>query len=58
VGATDEARMTLTEHLLRRSQVYWDVGSPVPIDLFYEMLAAGLDVDALEKQHKESELVG
>jgi hypothetical protein len=50
--------MTLSEHLLRRSQAYWDVGSPVPIDLFYEMLGAGLDVDALEKQHKESELVG
>lgn len=39
--------------LERRARQCWSKGEPVPLDLFYEMLNAGLDVGALEAQYKE-----
>jgi hypothetical protein len=43
--------MRYGEHLLARAMFFWDRGERLPIDLFSEMLSAGLDVDALERTH-------
>jgi hypothetical protein len=43
--------MNLQDHLLRRAQAFWDRGQQLPLDLFYQLLGAGLDVEALEAQH-------
>lgn len=47
--------MTYSEHLLRKASSHWDKHEPLPIDLFYEMLGQGLDVETLERQHKEDQ---
>lgn len=48
--------MTLSEWLIKRARRYWVVGAQLPLDLFYEMLSAGLDVSALEEQFIEEAL--
>lgn len=40
--------MTYREFLLVKASIYWSAGEPVPTDLFYEMLGAGIDVAAEE----------
>lgn len=40
--------MALSQHLLERAERYWKRGRPVPVDLGTRMIAAGLDVTALE----------
>ena len=42
-----------TEQLLDKAQAYWSQGESVPLDLFSEMVAAGLHVEALEDQLKK-----
>ena len=42
---------TYAEWLEQRAATYWDRGEHVPLDLFYEMLGSGLDVEALESNH-------
>ena len=41
-----------TENLLDKGMSYWSQGQSVPLDLFTEMVSAGLDVEALEQQLK------
>ena len=41
--------MTPQEHLLYRAHYYWDHDLPLPLDLFYEMLGAGIDVAEEER---------
>lgn len=43
--------MNAYAYLLRRASVFWNCGQHLPLDLFYQMLGAGLDVDALERKH-------
>lgn len=43
--------MTLVEWLIRRARHYWDKGQQIPVNLFAEMIGAGLDVEALERQY-------
>jgi hypothetical protein len=43
--------MNAREHLLRRATAFWNRGQRLPLDLFYQLLGAGLDVEALEAQH-------
>lgn len=40
--------MDTNRHLLERAEIYWSQGLPVPVDLGTQMIAAGLDVTALE----------
>ena len=42
-----------TENLLDKGMAYWSQGESVPIDLFTEMISAGLDVEVLEQQLKQ-----
>jgi hypothetical protein len=39
------------DFLLRRATAFWNRGQRLPLDLFYQLLGAGLDVEALEAQH-------
>ena len=43
--------MTHSEFLIARAQPYWLRGQSLPIDLFAEMQAEGLDVVALEGKY-------
>lgn len=38
------------DYLMDRAETYWNNCMPLPINLFYEMLSAGIDVDGAEKQ--------
>lgn len=40
-----------TASLLRQAHEYWDIGEPVPLDLFSAMAAEGMDVPALEARY-------
>lgn len=42
-----------TERLIDRAMAYWDVGACIPLDLFADMLGAGLDVETLETKHMQ-----
>lgn len=44
--------MNLIDHALTRAHLCWDVGAPLPIDLFYELIGLGLDVETLERKHR------
>ena len=37
--------------LLRQAHEYWDIGEPVPLDLFVAMAREGMDVPALEARY-------
>lgn len=40
--------------LLDRADAFWTRGEPLPIDLYADLLAAGIDVETLEhRQRKE-----
>lgn len=43
--------MTYTAYLIRHAFAHWDRGDRLPIDLFAEMLGAGLDVQEIEYQY-------
>ncbi len=43
--------MTLIDWLVYRAQHYWERGNQIPLDLFAEMQAEGLDVVSLERQY-------
>lgn len=43
--------MTYSDHLIRKADTFWSQGQRLPIDLFAELIAAGLDVHTLELQH-------
>lgn len=43
--------MNQSEWLIARATQYWDLGQQLPLDLFSELLSAGLDVEALEAIH-------
>jgi hypothetical protein len=45
--------MTYEAYLIRRAIGFWHVGSRLPLNLFAEMLAAGLDVEEIEYQYTE-----
>jgi len=45
--------MNANEFLLRKAERYWNRGLPLPIDLFAQLLSAGLDVEALERKHRK-----
>jgi hypothetical protein len=45
--------MTYEAYLIRRATGYWSTGDRLPIVLFAEMLAAGLDVSEIETQYME-----
>jgi hypothetical protein len=47
--------MKYHDWLLRRANRYWRKGESLPLDLFMELVGAGLDVEALEKQHQQTE---
>lgn len=36
---------------MRQAREYWDIGQPIPIDLFCAMAREGLDVPALEARY-------
>jgi hypothetical protein len=44
--------MTAAERALRRAHLYWDAGSALPVDLFYELVGLGMDVETLEHKHR------
>lgn len=48
--------MSYHDHLIHRASLHWAAGNSLPIDLFSEMLSAGLDVEALEAKHKSDPL--
>lgn len=41
--------MTLIDHLMSRAEGHWGNNQRLPLDLFAEMLAEGIDVDAAER---------
>jgi phage-related baseplate assembly protein len=43
--------MTESEFLIRQAQAYWSQGQRLPLDLFANLISAGLDVDALERRY-------
>lgn len=43
--------VTLIDWLVYRAQHYWERGNQIPLDLFAEMQAEGLDVVSLERQY-------
>lgn len=43
--------MTHADFLIHQATRYWNRGEHLPIDLFAQLIAAGLDVDALERTH-------
>ena len=45
--------MSYRDHLILRAHNIWRKGEPLPMTLVSEMLAEGLDVDALERKYKE-----
>lgn len=45
--------MTHPEFLERQARRYWAQGQQLPLDLFYNMLANGLDVGALEREYQK-----
>jgi hypothetical protein len=47
---------TYHEHLITRAQSHWAVGHRLPVDLFAEMLSAGLDVEELERRNLNADL--
>ena len=40
--------MTLYDHLCAQAEPHWENGSPLPVDLFMKMQAAGIDIDQAE----------
>jgi len=46
--------VTHADFLGRKATAIVQQGRPIPLDLFYQMLAAGVDVDAIERKAKES----
>lgn len=44
--------MDIADHLIARAMPHWERGDTLPLDLFAEMVSEGLDVDALERQHR------
>lgn len=38
--------------LIEKAQSYWAVDEPLPLDLFAELMSAGIDVEALEAKYK------
>lgn len=47
--------MTQADFLGRKATAIVKQGNPIPLDLFYQMLAAGIDVDAIERKARESQ---
>lgn len=48
--------MKYTEHLILRARQFWQFGEALPLTLFAEMNAAGLDVETLEGQYLETHI--
>ena len=46
--------MNTADFLGRKATAIIEQGRPIPLDLFYQMLAAGIDIDAIERQAQES----
>ncbi len=46
---------TYHEWLTYRARAVWRKGEPLPMDLFFEMTHAGLDVDKLQSEYEEQE---
>jgi hypothetical protein len=46
--------MTHADFLGRKATAIVKQGRPIPLDLFYQMLAAGIDVDAIERNAKDN----
>jgi hypothetical protein len=46
--------ITLLDHLKRRAELHWRNYEPLPLDLFADMLNAGLDVDQMEREYKRT----
>jgi hypothetical protein len=42
--------MRRNEWLKTQARQYWGIGKPVPLSLFGQLMAAGMDVDALERE--------
>jgi len=42
--------MTHADFLGRKATAIVKQGRPIPLDLFYQMLSAGVDVDAIERK--------
>lgn len=42
--------MTHHEWLIQKASVFWNQGQQLPLDLFYQLIGAGLDVAALERK--------
>lgn len=42
-----------TASLMRQAHEYWDIGEPVPLDLYSTMAQAGLDVEGLEARYRK-----
>lgn len=47
--------MTYTEHLIQKAEGFWADNGRLPINLFYDMLEAGLDVETIERKYKEEQ---
>jgi hypothetical protein len=43
--------VTHRDFLICRARPYWERGHSLPLDLFAEMVSAGLDVVSLEEQY-------
>lgn len=47
-----------THKLLEIAQNFWRIDEPVPLDVFAEMQAAGMDVVTLEQKFRNTEYDG
>lgn len=47
--------MTETDFLSRKAEAILRQGRPIPTDLFYKMLNAGIDIDALERRVRKEQ---
>lgn len=43
--------------LIRQAHEHWDIGQPIPLDLFAQLAREGLDPSALEARHLNKESI-
>lgn len=44
--------MTEINWLIKRARRYLERNEPIPLDLFYQMLSAGVDVSEVERKYR------
>ncbi len=46
----------MTEHLIRKAQHHIRTSQPIPLDLFADLMSAGIDVTELERTTRNENL--